>query len=393
MPIQLAKRLAQVKPSATLALGAKAAQLKAEGKDILNLVLGEPDFDTPQFIKDAVTEALTQGFTKYTPTAGIAELRKAITEKLKRDNKLDYTSDQILVSSGLKQALFNLLIALLNPDDEVIIFAPYWVSYPEMVLLAEAKPVILTAELKNNLKVTAESLSKAITAKTRLIILNSPSNPTGVVYDRKDLGAIAEVLKQHSQIIIATDDMYEKIYWGKTPFVNILNVAPELTDRTVVLNGVSKTYAMTGWRLGYAAGPQAIIKGMEIVQSQSTSCATSFVQKAAVAAIAGSQTCVTEMAQAFQARYHYLSTALAQIPGMQIPHAEGAFYVYPYVQPLIDQLQLADDVAFCEYLLEKLGIAVLPGSACGTPGFIRISFATSMEILQETVKRLQLLAT
>src|SRR3989338_10283222 len=215
MPIQLAKRLAQVKPSATLALGAKAAQLKAEGKDILNLVLGEPDFDTPQFIKDAVTEALTQGFTKYTPTAGIAELRKAITEKLKRDNKLDYTSDQILVSSGLKQALFNLLIALLNPDDEVIIFAPYWVSYPEMVLLAEAKPVILTAELKNNLKVTAESLSKAITAKTRLIILNSPSNPTGVVYDRKDLGAIAEVLKQHSQIIIATDDMYEKIYWGK----------------------------------------------------------------------------------------------------------------------------------------------------------------------------------
>lgn len=389
MTIQLAARLASVKPSATLALNAKANQLKAQGKNIINLAVGEPDFDTPQFIKDAAIKAMQEGFTKYTAVGGILELRQAICEKLKRDNQLDYDPAQVIVSTGLKQSLFNLMLAILNKDDEVIIPAPYWVSYPEMVLIAEAKPIIVNATLENNLRIAAKDLAAAITPKTRMIILNSPSNPSGVVYGKKDLHDIAEVLKVHPQIVIATDDMYEKTYWSNEPFVNILNVAPELKDRTIVLNGFSKTYAMTGWRMGYAAGPIEVIKAMDMIQSQSTSSANSMAQKAALAALQGSQACVTEMAAAFKARYEYLSQALAEIPGMTIPHAEGAFYLYPYVQPLIDRLGLKDDVAFCEYLLSECGLAVLPGSTCGTPGFIRLSFATSMEILQETVARLK----
>jgi aspartate aminotransferase len=389
MTIALAARLASVKPSATLALNAKANQLKAQGKDIINLVVGEPDFDTPQFIKDAAIAALEAGFTKYTAVNGILELRQAISEKLKRDNQLDYDPAQIIVSTGLKQSLFNLMLAVLNKGDEVIIPAPYWVSYPEMVLIAGATPVIVTAKLENNLRIDAKDLAAAITPKTRMMILNSPSNPSGVVYGKKDLQAIAEVLKAHPHIIIASDDMYEKTYWSHEPFVNILNVAPGLKDRTIVLNGFSKTYSMTGWRLGYAAGPMEVIKAMEMIQSQSTSSANSFTQKAGVVALQGSQDCVQEMAKAFHARYTFLKEALSKIPGMTIPEAEGAFYLYPYVQPLIDRLNLKDDMEFCDYLLSELGLAVLPGSTCGTPGFIRLSFATSREALQQTVTRLK----
>lgn len=389
MAIQLAKRLAAVKPSATLALNAKAKQLIAEGKDIINLAVGEPDFNTPEFIKEAAIEALAQNFTRYTQTGGILELRQAICQKLQRDNQLDYKPEQVIVSTGLKQSLFNLMLATLNPGDEVIIPAPYWVSYPDMVLLAEAVPVFITASLQNNLKLTADALAKAITPKTKMIILNSPSNPSGVVYQREDLQAIADVLKQHPNIIIASDDMYEHIYWGTEKFVNILNVAPELFDRTMVLNGFSKTYAMTGFRMGYGAGPIELIKAMDMIQSQSTSSPNSIAQKAATAALLGPQQCVADMANAFHQRYEYLANELAAIPGIIIPKAQGAFYFYPNVQGLIDRLGLADDFAFSNYLLEELGIAVLPGSTCGTPGFVRFSFAASQRELTETVKRLK----
>lgn len=387
MSFSLAKRLDAVKPSPTLAISAKATALKAQGKDVINLGVGEPDFDTPQFIKDAAIEAMDSGFTKYTAVSGILELRRAICEKLLQDNQLTYTPEQIVVATGLKQALFNFMLAVLNPGDEVIIPAPYWVSYPDMVLIAEAKPVPVVATLANQLKLTADDLSRAITKKTKLIILNSPSNPSGVAYTRDDLHAIAAVLKQHPQILIATDDMYAHIYWGKEPFVNILNVAPELYDRTVVFNGFSKTYAMTGWRLGYAAGNKKIIDAMSMIQSQSTSSANSMAQKAGVAALQGSQACVATMCEAFKQRYEFLYAELSQIPGMVIPKAQGAFYLYPYVQALIDKLGLADDMAFCDYLLDQLGVAVLPGSACGTPGFIRLSFAVDQASLVELVRR------
>lgn len=387
MSILLAKRLDAVKPSATLAITAQAAALKAQGKDVINLGIGEPDFDTPQFIKDAAIQAMEAGFTKYTTVSGIIELRRAICDKLLHDNQLSYAPDQIVVSTGLKQALFNFMLAVLNPGDEVIIPAPYWVSYPDMVLIAEAVPVPVVATLANQLKLTANDLARAITVKTKLIILNSPSNPSGVAYTAADLQAIAAVLKDHPHILIATDDMYEHMYWGQEPFVNILNVAPELYERTIVFNGFSKTYAMTGWRLGYAAGPKIVIDAMSMIQSQSTSSANSMAQKAGIAALTGAQTCVATMCAAFKQRYDFLFAELSAISGIIVPEAQGTFYLYPYVQGLIDQLGLADDVAFCAYLLETLGIAVLPGSACGTPGFIRLSFAVSMETLVEVVRR------
>ncbi len=387
MSLKLAHRLSAARPSTTLALGAKAAALKAAGKDVINLVVGEPDFDTPVFIKSAAIEAINQGFTKYTAVAGIVELRQAIRAKLKRDNQLEYQLTQVIVSTGLKQALFNLMFAVLNPGDEVIIPAPYWVSYPEMALLNEAVPIIVTGKLENDLKITAEELARAITPRTKMLILNSPSNPSGISYTRKDLADLAEVLKPHTNIIIATDDMYEKMYWGNEPFTNILNVAPELHERTVVLNGVSKTYAMTGWRIGYAAGPEKLIRAMELVQSQITSGANSIAQKAATAALNGLQDCVTEMMMAFKARYEFLCEQLSSVPGLTIPPATGTFYFFPYVQPLIDRLGLENDEKFSNFLLDELGLAVLPGYTCGTPGFIRISFATSRADLEETVKR------
>ncbi len=389
MSLLLAKRLATVKPSATFAVAAKAAKLKSEGKDVINLGVGEPDFDTPQPIKNAAIMAINEGFTKYTPVSGILELRQAVVQKLKKDNALDYDSSQIIISTGLKQALFNLMMAVLNPHDEVIILAPYWVSYPEMVTLFDAKAVIVKSELTSNLKVNAKSLEAAITSKTKMIILNSPSNPSGVVYGKKDLLAIAEILRKHPQIIIASDDMYEQIYWAKEPFVNILNVAPDLYDRTFILNGVSKTYAMTGWRIGYAAGPQAVIKGMDLIQSQSTSGANSIAQKAALEALRGSQEVVKEMANAFHHRYNFLFQELSKLPGVIVPQAGGAFYIYPYVQAVMDKLGVEDDVAFCDYILEKTFVAVLAGSTCGTPGFIRLSFATEMPVLKEAMRRLK----
>jgi aspartate aminotransferase len=303
MAIQLADRVQQIKPSPTFALAARANQLKAAGKDIINLTIGEPDFDTPEHIKEAARRALHDGFTKYTATDGIISLRQAVARKFSDENKLTYQPNQIIVSNGAKQSLYNLTQALLNSGDEVIICAPYWVSYSDMVLLAQAKPVVINAGIEQGFKITAQQLEQAITPRTRLLILNSPSNPTGMVYSQRELTEIAQVLLRHPQIIVASDDIYEHIYWGQEPFANILNVCPELYDRTVVINGVSKAYAMTGWRIGYIAGPPTLISGMSNVQAQSTSNPNSIAQVAAQAALEGDQQCARDMNKAYQERH------------------------------------------------------------------------------------------
>lgn len=384
----LAARLAVVKPSATLAISAKANRLKAEGKDIINLSVGEPDFDTPLIIKQAAHQAIDAGFTKYTAVGGIAELKQAICRKLARDNQLSYQPQQIIVSTGLKQALFNLMLAVLNPGDEVIIPAPYWVSYPEMVALAGGLPVIVAAGIDQQWKITAEQLQQAITPKTKLVIFNSPSNPSGMAYTLQEWHALAEVLQAYPKILIASDDMYEKIYWGQEAFSNILNACPALQERTIVFNGVSKTYAMTGWRIGYAACCVELVQAMEILQSQSTSSPNSIAQKAAVAAIDGDQQCVEQMRQAYLQRHQLVYEQWQRMAGVHALPAQGTFYSFPDVQRVLDRLHLADDVALCEWLLQEAEVALLPGSACGTPGAIRLSFAASLEALNAAMRRI-----
>ncbi|VEB33930.1 pyridoxal phosphate-dependent aminotransferase [Legionella cherrii] len=388
MDIALAKRVQKVKPSPTLAVAAKATQMRAQGHDVINLGTGEPDFDTPDYIKEAAIAAIKQGYTKYTAVDGIPELKEAVKNKFKKDNGLDYQLNQILVSVGGKQSCYNLCQALLNPGDEVIIPAPYWVSYPDMVLLAEATPVIISTTPAQRYKINAQQLEKAITPKTRLIFLNSPSNPSGVAYTLDELKALAEVLQKHPQIIIATDDMYEHILWSQ-PFANILNACPELYDRTIVLNGVSKAYAMTGWRIGYAAGPLPLMNAMKTIQSQSTSNPCSIAQRAAVAALSGSNESVVEMVKAFRQRHDFVASRLQEIPGIEVIPADGTFYIFPSVQAIIKQRGYKNDLEFSEELLAKEGVALVPGSAFGNEGCIRLSFATSMEILQDALNRLQ----
>jgi len=383
-----------IKPSPTLAVTARAAKLKAEGKDIIGLGAGEPDFDTPQHIKDAAITAINKGFTKYTAVGGTASLKAAIIAKFKRDNRLDYTAKQILVSCGGKQSFFNLALATINPGDEVIITAPYWVSYPDIVLIAEGKPVIVQAGIEQGFKMTPAQLAAAITPKTRMVVINSPSNPSGAVYSLADLQALGEVLRQHPDILIATDDMYEHIALVDGKFVNILDACPDLKPRTMVLNGVSKAYAMTGWRIGYAAGPENIITAMENVQSQSTSNPTSISQVAAEAALSGDQDCITPMVKAFRERHEYVVSELNKIPGLKCLKAGGAFYAFPDARQAIATLHAkgtikgATDLAFSEYLLVQGGVAVVPGSAFGSEGYIRLSFATSMENLQKALTRI-----
>ena len=388
MEIKLSNRVQRIKPSPTLAVSARAAKLQAEGKDIIGLGVGEPDFDTPDFIKAAAIKAIEGGFTKYTAVGGTAELKKAIQAKFLRDNRLNYETDQILVSCGGKQSFFNLAQALLNDGDEVIIPAPYWVSYPDMVLLAGGVPVIVESTLEQRLKITAQQLEAAITPKTRLFVINSPSNPSGMGYTHAELKALAEVLVRHPHVLIATDDMYEPIWWMNEPFNNIVMVCPELYNRTIVLNGVSKAYSMTGWRIGYAAGPKNLMKAMENIQSQSTSNPCSISQKAALAALNGPQDCVLEMCQAFKARHDYLVEALNEIDGICCLEGDGTFYVYPEVSGLIKRLNLKNDLELTEYLINQAGVALVPGSAFGTPGYLRFSFATSLETLKEAVKRI-----
>lgn len=389
MSIQISDRAQAVKPSPTLAVSARAAALRAEGKDIIGLGVGEPDFDTPDHIKQAAVDALAAGKTKYTAVDGIPELKQAVIDKFQRDNGLSYAPDQVLVSCGGKQSFYNLAQALLNPGDEVIIPAPYWVSYPDMVLLAGGVPVILNAGQDQGFKLMPEQLAGAITDKTRLLVLNTPSNPTGVAYTEADLAALGEVLKAHPDIVVATDDMYEHILWSEAPFSNIVMATPELYDRTMVLNGVSKAYSMTGWRIGYAAGPADLIKAMKKIQSQSTSNPTSISQWAAVAALNGPQDCVQTMLTAFKSRHDHVVERLNQIKGVSCLPADGAFYLFPNMQAIIDRMDgIDDDIALAEHLLGSAGVALVPGSAFGASGHLRLSIATSQSVLDSALDRL-----
>ena len=386
----MSERVKRVKPSPTLAVTARAAALRAAGNDIIGLGAGEPDFDTPEHIKQAAIDAIHRGDTKYTAVDGTAALKQAIISKFRQDNKLDYQAEQILVSSGGKQSFYNLCQAMLDSGDEVIIPAPYWVSYPDMVLLADATPVIVLAGQDQGFKITPQQLQQTINKNTRLFVINSPSNPTGVAYNRDELAALGEVLRKHPHVMIATDDMYEHILWSDESFANILMVCPDLYERTIVLNGVSKAYSMTGWRIGYAAGPADLIKNMTKIQSQSTSNPASISQAAALAALSGDQACVKTMLSAFKQRHDYLIEALNQIPGFKCLPGDGTFYAFPEVTAAINKLEGIDnDLEFAEYLLNKAGVAVVPGSAFGAEGYIRLSFATSLEILEDAVGRIK----
>jgi len=387
--IKLANRVQRVKPSPTLAVTARVAELRAAGKDIIGLGAGEPDFDTPDHIKAAGIKAIKDGFTRYTAVDGTPGLKQAIIAKFKHDNGLDYAADQVLVSCGGKQSFYNLVMALLNPGDEVIIPAPYWVSYPDMVRLADGEPVIIQAGVETGFKITPAQLEAAITPQTRLFVINSPSNPTGIAYTKEELAALGAVLRNCPHVLIATDDMYEHIIWTKEPFSNILNACPELYERTIVLNGVSKVYAMTGWRIGYCGGPAELIKAMKKVQSQSTSNPTSISQVAAQAALEGDQSCIQPMIKAFKERHDYVVAALNAIEGVICLPADGTFYVFPRLQAIIDRLDgINNDIELAEYLLDEAGVALVPGSAFGAPGYVRISFATSMAILEDALTRL-----
>jgi aspartate aminotransferase len=389
MSIQLSDRVQSIKPSPTLAVTARAAALRAAGKDIVGLGAGEPDFDTPDHIKQAAIQAIHDGFTKYTAVDGTPGLKKAIVAKFKRENGFDYDLKQVLVSCGGKQSFYNLAQALLNPGDEVIIPAPYWVSYPDMVLLAGATPVIVTAGQEQRFKITPAQLKSALGPKTRLFVINSPSNPTGVAYTLDELKALGAVLKDYPDVIVATDDMYEHIVWQEGSFCNILNACPELYDRTMVLNGVSKAYSMTGWRIGYAAGPARLIEAMANIQSQSTSNPTSISQVAAETGLNGDQSFIRDMVKAFKERHDYVVGELNGIAGVNCLETDGTFYVIPSVQGAIERLGLADDLALSEYLIEKGGVAVVPGSAFGCPGHVRLSIATSMANLEKAMERMK----
>ena len=390
MSITLSNRVKAVKPSPTLAITARAAQMRAAGKDIIGLGAGEPDFDTPDHIKAAAVKAMDNGFTKYTAVDGTASLKKAIITKFKNDNNLDYQPKQILVSCGGKQSSYNLTQAMINPGDEVIIPAPFWVSYPDMVLLADGVPIIIETTQAQHFKISPEQLRAAITDKTRLIFINSPSNPSGVAYTLEDLKALGDVLIDFPNIIIATDDMYEHILWNQGSFVNILNAHPEFYDRTVVMNGVSKAYSMTGWRIGYAAGPADLIEAMCTIQSQSTSNPTSISQYAAEAALTGDQSFINDMCIEFKKRHDYVVAELNNIEGIECLETDGTFYVFPNVEKLIARLEgINNDLEFSDYLIEKAGVALVPGSAFGSEGHIRISIATSMANLQNALERIK----
>lgn len=390
MDIQLSDRAQAIKPSPTLAVTNRAAELRAEGKDIIGLGAGEPDFDTPDHIKAAAVKAIEEGFTKYTAVDGTPGLKNAIIQKFARDNGLEYQPNQILVSSGGKQSYFNMALALLNKGDEVIIPAPYWVSYPDMVTVAEGVPVVIETSPEQRYKITPEQLEAAITDKTRLVTLNSPSNPSGMAYSKAEFEALAEVLLKHPNILIATDDMYEHILWTEESFNNIVTVCPDLYDRTIVLNGVSKAYSMTGWRIGYAAGPAKLIGAMKKIQSQSTSNPCSIAQKAAEAALAGPQECVGEMVKAFKERHDFVVSELNKIDGVSCLPGDGTFYAFPDLSEAIAKRDdVANDIELAEKLLGEAGVAIVPGSAFGTPNHARLSFATSMEVLQEALTRLK----
>ena len=388
--IRLAGRIGRIRPSPTLAVEARANELKAQGKSIISLGTGEPDFDTPQHIKDAAIRAIQGGDTKYTAVDGTAALKQAVINKFRRENQLEFTPDQILVSVGGKQSFFNLAQALLEKGDEVVIPAPYWVSYPDMVLLADGAPVIINAGIQQQYKISPEQLDAVIGFQTKLVVLNSPSNPTGAVYTRRELEALGEVLRKYPDVLIATDDMYEHILWSNEPFCNIVNACPDLKDRTIVLNGVSKAYAMTGWRIGYAAGPKALIAAMKKVQSQSTSNPASVSQAAAVAALEGDQSCLAPMVQSFKERHDYVVERLNNLRGVRCLPTQGTFYAFAQFKDAIANFEgITNDVELAELILNETGVALVPGSAFGAEGHLRASFATSRANLEEALNRLE----
>lgn len=379
----------RIKPSPTLAVTQRAAELKASGHDIVSLGAGEPDFDTPLHIKEAAIKAIHDGKTKYTAVDGIASLKEAIAQKLQNWNVLHYSPQQIIVSTGGKQCIYNLFQAILQENDEVIIPAPYWVSYPDMALLADATPVFIPTSIDQRFKITPEQLEEAITPKTRLFVINSPSNPTGMSYSKQELLALAQVLLKHPQILIATDDMYEHILWANEPFSNLVMVCPALYDRTIILNGVSKAYSMTGWRIGYACGPAPIIKAMNNIQSQSTSNPCSISQAAAEAALRGGMKTIHEMVATFKNRHDYLVENLNKIDGISCLPGDGTFYAFANFQAILARNPtLNSDIQLAEHLINSVGLALVPGSAFGAQGFMRLSFATSMEQLEKAIERL-----
>jgi len=372
-----------------MAVTALAAELRAQGRDIIGLGAGEPDFDTPQHIKDAAIRAINEGQTKYTNVDGTPALKQAIINKFKQDNELDYAADQILVSSGGKQTCFNVCLAVLNDGDECIIPAPYWVSYPDMALLAGGVPVPVLGGIEQGFKITPAQLEAAITDRTRLMFLNSPSNPTGAAYTKAELQALGDVIRKHPNILVATDDMYEHIYWADEPFVSFAQANPDLYDQTLTMNGVSKAYAMTGWRIGYCGGPVEIVKAMKKIQSQSTSNPVSVSQAASVEALTAGNECIAEMLVHFRARHDYLVNALNEIPGFSCIEGAGTFYAFPDVSEAMRMKGCAEDTDFSALLLNEAEVALVPGSAFGAPGYMRLSFATSMEILEEAVARIK----
>jgi len=390
----IADALSRVKPSATIAVTQKARELKAKGRDVIGLGAGEPDFDTPDNIKDAAIEAIRRGETKYPPVSGIVPLREAIAKKFKRENNLDYRPDQTIVATGGKQILFNAFMATLNPGDEVVIPTPYWVSYPEMVLLCSGTPVFAPTTADNGFKLTAEALDAAITPRTKWLVLNSPSNPSGAAYTEAELKAIADVLIKHPQVWVLTDDMYEHLTYGDFVFKTIAEVEPGLFDRTLTMNGVSKAYAMTGWRIGYAAGPNVLLKAMDMIQGQQTSGACTIAQWASVEALNGPQDFIARNKAIFQGRRDLVVSMLNQARGITCPWPEGAFYVYPSCADLIGKRTVSgkvidNDETFCSELLEQEGVAVVFGSAFGLGPNFRISYATSEALLEEACNRIQ----
>ena len=388
--IRLSSKVNSIKPSATIAVSTLAKELRAAGRDVIGLGAGEPDFDTPENIKQAAIEAMNRGMTKYTPADGTPELKAAVASKFERENNLTYTPQNIVVSTGAKQCLINTLTALIDEGDEVLIVAPYWVSYPDMTLLSGGKPVILNTSIEQGFKLHPDQLREAITARTRLLMLNSPSNPTGVSYSMQELQDLASVLLEHPDVFVVTDDIYEHILWSGEPFCNIVNACPELKDRTVVVNGVSKAYAMTGWRIGFAAANEQLSAAMRKIQSQTTSNPNSIAQAAAVEALNGPQDSIQMMAEQFKKRHDFIVASLNEINGMTCLAGDGAFYAFPDCREIISALESVNsDVELSQYILNEAEVAVVPGSAFGGDGYIRLSFATSMETLEQAISRLK----
>ena len=386
--------LNRIKPSATMVITAKATQLKREGKKVIGLSSGEPDFDTPQHVKQAAIDAINSGYTKYTNIEGIPELRQSIVEKFKKDNDLNYDVSNVIVGTGGKQILFNALMSSLNKDDEVIIPAPYWVSYPDMTLLAGGKPIFVDCSSETNFKLTGEALDKVITKNSKWLILNSPSNPTGSCYSMSELEEIANVVRKHENLYVMTDDIYEYIVYDNFKFYTLAQVAPDLKDRILTVNGVSKSYCMTGWRIGYAAGPSLLIKAMIKIQGQSTSNPSSISQYAALAGISGSKEFLDPCLKAFDERRHFVVDKLNSINGISCILPEGAFYAYPNVSGLIGKKTqngkiLNNDAEIVEWLLESAEVAAVPGVAFGLEPYFRVSYATSLEVLKEAMNRIE----